>query len=61
MHGGADLDFMIIKAKDGLDGETNGMLADIQANRLLPPFLTRKNLEERGQTIDLDASCSLSS
>jgi len=33
VHGGADLDFMIIKAKDGLDGETNGMLADIQANR----------------------------
>lgn len=33
VHGGADLDFMIFKAKDGLDGEVNGMLQEVQHNR----------------------------
>ena len=33
VHGGADIDFMIYKAKDGLDGETVALLTDIQANR----------------------------
>jgi len=33
VHGGADIDFMIFKAKDGLDGETNGLLHEIQSNR----------------------------
>ena len=33
VHGGADLDFMIFKAKDGLDADINTMLSEIQNNR----------------------------
>ena len=33
MHGGADLDFLITKAADGLDGELKGILHEIQHNR----------------------------
>jgi hypothetical protein len=53
VHGGADLDFMIHKAKDGLDGETAGMLADIQGNRFRPLLLLLLSLleKERAQPI----------
>jgi len=33
VHGGADLDFMIVKSKDGLDAATNALLTEIQSNR----------------------------
>jgi alpha-glucan,water dikinase len=33
LHGGQDFDFLLHKAKEGFDGELNGILSDIQGNR----------------------------
>jgi hypothetical protein len=33
LHGGQDLDFLVMKAAGGLDGETNALLNEIKDNR----------------------------